>query len=273
MTATLGKLGLYDGDGSGALTLNGAGATPRINARFKVSGVTAEPLLTDAAGFNRLQGNTALNFSVATAGRSQRDMVAALGGSGEVKFTNGKIKGINLAQLARTALGAATSGWQSGGTQDTDFSELGGSFTIDKGVLTNSDLKMLSPLLRVTGAGKVNILEKTLNYRVEPKIAASLEGQGGQADVKGIEVPLLITGPWSAPRFAPDVASMIQNRENIESTIKSIKEDKGKGLIDSLMGRQPAQQAPAEGESSDAAPAEPEAKPRPEDALRQLFGR
>ena len=273
LTATLGKLGLYDGDGSGALTLNGAGATPRINARFKVSGVTAEPLLTDAAGFNRLQGNTALNFSVATAGRSQRDMVAALGGSGEVKFTNGKIKGINLAQLARTALGAATSGWQSGGTQDTDFSELGGSFTIDKGVLTNSDLKMLSPLLRVTGAGKVNILEKTLNYRVEPKIAASLEGQGGQADVKGIEVPLLITGPWSAPRFAPDVASMIQNRENIESTIKSIKEDKGKGLIDSLMGRQPAQQAPAEGESSDAAPAEPEAKPRPEDALRQLFGR
>jgi AsmA protein len=269
LTATLGKLDLYEGSGSGALTLNGAGATPQLNARFKLAGVAAEPLLTDAAGFSRLQGGTALTFSVATAGRSQRDMVAALGGNGEVRFTNGKIKGINLAQLTRTVLSAATSGWQSGGTQDTDFSELGGTFTIDKGVLSNNDLKLLSPLIRVSGAGTANILQKTLDYRVEPKLAASLEGQGGAADVKGIEVPILVTGPWSKPRFAPDLKSMIQNRENIEETIKSIKEDKGKSLIDSLMGKQPAQPTPAE----EGADTEPEEKPSPEDALKQLFGR
>ena len=279
LTARLGKLDLYQGSGSGALTLNGAGATPQLNANFKLAGLAAEPFLTDAADFKRLQGKTAVDFAIVTAGRSQRDMVAALGGNGEVRFTNGKIKGVNLAQLARTALGAATSGWQSGGSQDTDFSELGGTFTINRGVLNNSDLRLLSPLLRVSGAGTVNILQKTLDYRVEPKLAASLEGQGGAGDVRGIEVPILITGPWSKPRFAPDLASMIQNRDNIEETIKSIKEDKGKGLIDSLLGRPPAtpEPAPSTDASSEAAPddtaSEPAARPSPEDALRQLFGR
>ncbi|ABS62175.1 AsmA family protein [Parvibaculum lavamentivorans DS-1] len=270
LTANLTQLDLYEGRGSGVLTLNGAGNTPQLKADFRLSGVAAEPLLTDAADFSRLQGTTAVNFSLATSGRSQRDMVAALGGNGAVKFTNGKIKGVNLAQLTRTVLSAATSGWQAGGTQDTDFSELGGTFTISNGVLSNNDLKLLSPLIRISGAGTANILEKTLNYRVEPKIAASLEGQGGKTDVAGIEVPIIISGPWAKPRFTPDLKSMIENRENIGNTIKSIKEDGGKSLLKGLMG-EPGGGAPAEG--ADTGGSQEETKPSAEDALKQLFGR
>jgi len=85
-------------------------------------------------------------------------------------------------------------------------------------------------------------------------------------------VPILITGSWSNPRFAPDLASMIQNRENIESTIKSIREDRGRGLIRGLMG-EPAQGEGGTGETGAEETAPAETKPRPEDALRQLFGR
>lgn len=272
LNANLSKLNLYQGAGSGTLTVNGAGATPQIAANFKLAGLAAEPFLTDAADFKRLQGATALDIAVTAAGRSQRDMVSALNGNGSLKFTNGKIKGINIAQLARNVFSAATTGWQSGGAQDTDFSEMGGTFTITNGVLKNDDLKLLSPLIRVSGGGTVNMPPKTLNYRVEPKLVASLEGQGATGGAQGIEVPILITGSWSNPRFAPDLASMIQNRENIESTIKSIREDGGKGLIRGLMG-QPAESGSGEttGESGETAPAE--TKPRPEDALRQIFGR
>ena len=274
LNANLSKLNLYQGAGSGTLTVNGAGATPQIAANFKLAGLAAEPFLTDAADFKRLQGTTALDIAVTAAGRSQRDMVSALNGNGSLKFTDGKIKGINIAQLARNVFSAATTGWQSGGAQDTDFSEMGGTFTITNGILKNDDLRLLSPLIRVTGAGTANMPPKTLNYRVEPKLVASLEGQGATGAAQGIEVPILITGSWSNPRFAPDLASMIQNRDNIESTIKSIREDGGKGLIRGLMG-QPAEsgtgtagETAAEGETAPA-----ETKPRPEDALRQLFGR
>ena len=270
LNANLSKLNLYEGAGSGTLTVNGASATPQVKANFKLAGLAAEPFLTDAADFTRLQGKTAVDLAVTTAGRSQRDMMSALDGNGSVKFTNGKIKGINLAQLARTVLSAATTGWQSGGTQDTDFSELGGTFTINDGILSNNDLQLLSPLIRVTGAGTANIPQKTLNYRVEPKLAATLEGQGGEQEATGIEVPILITGSWSNPRFAPDLKSMIQNRENIEKTIKSIKEDKGKGLLKSLMGEPAAENGSTE-ETGEEAPAE--TQPSPEEALKKLFGR
>ena len=275
LNANLSKLALYEGQGSGKLTVNGAGATPKVNANFALAGLSAAPFLTDAADFKRLEGKTALDIAVTAAGRSQRDMVSALNGNGSVKFTNGKIKGINLAQLTRTVLSAATTGWQSGGTQDTDFSELGGTFTITNGILKNDDLKLLSPLIRVTGAGTANMPKKTLDYRVEPKLAATLEGQGGSTEAKGIEVPILITGSWSNPRFAPDLKSMIQNRENIKQTIDSIKEDKGKSLLKGLMG-EPANDGSASGETGETGTTggetAEEPKPSPEDALKKLFG-
>ncbi|HEX7776608.1 MAG TPA: AsmA family protein [Parvibaculum sp.] len=236
MTIDLSKLALYDGAGSGSLTLDGSGRVPEMAASFSIAGVSAEPLLSDAAGFTRLEGLSALELSVNAAGRSQREMVNALNGKGEVKFTNGAIKGVNVAQLARTVFQGAATGWQSGGSQDTDFSELGGTFTITNGILKNDDFKMLSPLIRVTGAGVVDLPHKKLDYRVEPKLAATLEGQGG-GEAKGIEVPVIIDGPWSKPRFRPDLAAMLKNKDQTIDTLKSLKGEGGKELLKSLFGK------------------------------------
>ncbi|HEY4342827.1 MAG TPA: AsmA family protein [Parvibaculum sp.] len=266
LTVDLNKLALYKGAGSGSLTLNGAGRIPQMDAAFSIAGVQAEPLLTDAAGFTRLDGLSAISFAVNGSGRSQREIVGTLGGKGEVKFTNGAIKGVNLAQLVRTVLTAPATGWQSGGSQDTDFSELGGSFLIAKGILTNKDLKMLSPLIRLAGSGTVDLPNQTLNYRLEPKIAATLEGQGG-SEAKGIEVPVIIDGPWASPRFRPDLASMIQNREQTIETIKSLKGEGGKELLKGLLGGGQKSDTPADGA------AKPESgTTKPKDALKKLFG-
>ena len=290
MTANLTKLALYDGTGAGMLSLDGSERVARAKASFAISGVSAEPLLTDAADFTRLQGKTALNFAVETAGTSQRQMVGALGGKGEVKFTNGAIKGVNIAQLARSVLNGPTSGWQSGGSQDTDFSELGGTFTIDHGILTNNDLKMLSPLIRVTGAGTVTLPDRTLNYRIEPKLVATLEGQGGAESAKGLDVPIIIEGPWSSPSFRPDLASMLKNPQQTIDQLKSLKGQGGKDLLKGLLGGSQSQ-APASGtngsnagstsgttsgapsgSSGGTTTAPTQEKPKPSDALKKLFG-
>lgn len=265
LTADLSKLSLYQGAGSGKLTLNGSGATPQINANFSISGVEATPLLTDTADFKRLAGKTALRFVISTAGKSQRQMVSALNGNGEVKFTDGAIKGVNLAQLMRNVFSAAATGWTAGGTQDTDFSVLGGTFTISNGILNNQDLQMLSPLLRLTGAGTVDLPARTLNYRVAPKLVASLEGQGGASSAKGLEVPVIIEGPWSNPRFRPDLKSMLENPQGIVDAVKDIKKDGGKSVIQGLIGGK-QEGSPAEGEQKQDQPKDPAS------ALKNLFG-
>ena len=270
LTSRLTKLDLYEGQGTGQLVLDGSRATPNIAAKFDLASIAAFPLLRDAADFERLEGAGTINIDVTTSGNSQKAMMSALNGSGSVRFENGAIRGINIAQLTRNVLSAATSGWESGGTQSTDFSELGGTFTISQGVLTNNDLKMLSPLVRVNGKGSVNMPNQTLNYRVEPKLAATLEGQGGGTDVKGIEVPIIITGSWFNPKFAPDLAAVLNNREGIKDAIDAVKEDGGKGLLRGLLGGQ--QQPAGDGTQNGDAASEPE-KIEPKDVIRGLFGR
>ena len=236
MNVDLTKLALYEGAGSGKLTLDGSQRVAQAAASFSIAGVSAAPLLTDAADFKRLEGKTALNFAVQTVGQSQRQMVGNLGGKGEVKFTNGAIKGVNIAQLIRNVGKGALTGWDSGGSQDTDFSELGGTFTIDKGILTNNDLKMLSPLVRLTGNGTADLPNRTLSYHINPKLAATLEGQGGASDAKGLEIPLIIEGPWSAPKFRPDLQAMLKNPGATIDQVKSLKDGGGKELLKGLLG-------------------------------------
>jgi len=272
LTANLTELDLYEGSGTGRLVLDGSRNTPAVTAKFDLQSISAFPLLRDAAGFERIEGAGTIKFDVRTSGRSQKAMMSALGGAGSINFADGAIRGINIAELMRNVFAAATTGWASGGSQSTDFSELSGTFTIANGILSNSDLKMLSPLVRVTGKGTVSMPSQTLNYRVEPKLAATLEGQGGAQDSRGIEVPVVISGPWSNPSFTPDLAAVLSNPEGIRDVIDSVKEDGGKGLLQGILGSgTPAPSAPA---TEGSAPAEvPAEKPNPRDAIRGLFNR
>lgn len=276
LNANLTRLALYGGAGNGTLKVNGASSTPQVGANFNISGVQAQPLLQAAAGFNRLIGSTAMDIAVTTAGKSQKAMVNALNGKGAFKFTDGKIKGVDLANLVRTVLSATKSGWDAGGSKDTDFSELSGSYTITRGILSNNDLKLLSPLIRVTGAGTVDMPAKTLNYRVEPKLVGTLEGQGGTTDAKGIQVPILIRGPWSKPSFTPDLASMLSNPEQTKETIDTIRKEGIKGVLKQFGGGSGSDAAndnnATDSGATDSGTTE-EKKVTPQDALKSLFGK
>ena len=98
----------------------------------------------------------------------------------------------------------------SGETEKTDFAELSGSYVITKGLLTNQDLQMLAPLVRINGAGDVDLPPQTLDYGVEAKLVSSLEGQGSKKGLVGIAIPIRATGPWAKPAIQVDWASAIR---------------------------------------------------------------
>lgn len=210
LTADLSELALYQGKGQGRVVLDGAQGAANLTASLGLKGVQAEPALTKAADFNRLEGTGAGDIAITAKGASIRQLVGSLGGKGAVSFTNGAIKGINLAAMARNVTEAFSS--TSSGTEKTDFSELSGTFTIASGIVTNKDLKMASPLLRVQGAGTVNLPDRSLDYRIEPKAVASLQGQGGKSDLSGLEVPIIVSGPWDALTWRPDLESLVKSR-------------------------------------------------------------
>ena len=152
--------------------------------------------------------------------------------------------------MRQVSTAALKSGFDS--SQKTDFAVLGGTFVITKGVLTNNDLVMQSPLLRLAGKGKVNLLARTQNYRLEPKVVGSLRGQGDKFERKGIVVPIIVTGTWDNPIWRPDLVGALKlNSDGSLGSLKDLEKNykgQAKDLLKGLTGKGTSGKAPATGD-------------------------
>ncbi len=211
LSANLTRFALYGGEGRGQLKLQTANGDPTFVADFNLSGLSLLPFLGDAIEFNRIEGTGNLVFAATGSGRSERQFTETLSGNGSIDFRDGAIRGINIPKMVRSLSGGILSGWQQAQNEKTDFSSLTASYKIDQGTLETTDLMLIGPLVRITGAGKANIPEQTLAFRIDPKVVANLQGQGGEAGLAGLGVPVIIDGPWSQPRIYPDIEGILEN--------------------------------------------------------------
>ena len=130
-----------------------------------------------------------------------------MAGKGAVTFRDGKIKGVDLAGVARNVQSVLTGG-ALGERASTDFAELGGTFTINKGVMTNTDFHLLNPFIRMTGNGTVDLANRSLDFHIEPKLVATTQGQGGQGGLGGVSIPFKVSGPWTKLSYGPDMQNV-----------------------------------------------------------------
>ena len=219
LVADLKEFGLYDGKGQGKLTVDTSSGQPRIEKQFTLNGLQALPFLTDAAEFDRLEGKADAAFKLSTSGGTERQMVENLTGDGTVTFADGAIVGINIAAMVRN-VGTAFLSADANEARKTDFAELGGSFVIRNGIVNSDDFQLQAPGLRVAGAGTVDLPKKRVDYRVEPKAAATLEGQEGATDVAGLLVPVVVKGPFDDLSFEPDLSGLVDQAINDPKALK-----------------------------------------------------
>ena len=235
---------LYEGQGSGFLNVDGTGKAAQVGANFVLDGLSALPFLKDAADMEWLAGKTKLTLQIAAQGGSQLQLVETLNGKADFAFANGAIVGFNLPGAIRGISQGKLSGLKKAPAEKTDFSELAASFTIANGIAQNQDLKLTSPLLRVSGAGAIQLPPKTVDYTVKPKLVASLEGQQGTADLSGLEIPVRISGPWDKPKFEPDLKGVLADPNKAIEAVKQLsKQFKGKSakeIADELLGKKSA---------------------------------
>jgi len=227
LKARFSNLGAYGGQASGDLTVDASGPGPIYTLRGDLAGVRALPLLRSAAGFDRLDGRLQAKLALRSAGNSQRAILSELDGTVFALFQDGAIHGLNVAQMIRALTSGTLSGWQAGKEQTTDLTQLGASFRVEKGRATTGDLNLVGPLVRMTGAGTVDLPAQTLAFRVEPKLVMTTEGQGRASDPVGLGIPVVIDGPWAEPRIYPDIAGVLDNPDAAYAKLKEM----GKGLF------------------------------------------
>jgi AsmA protein len=227
LKCSLANLGVYGGQANGEIGIDASAGTPGYTFRSDLVGVRALPLLQGAAGFDRLDGKLQAKITVRSTGQSQHAIMSNISGTVFANFQDGAIQGLNVAQIIRTLTSTPLSGWQESHGQATDLSQLSASFRVEKGQATTTDLNLVGPLVRMTGAGTIDLPSKTLAFRVEPKIVMTTQGQGRAADSVGLAVPVMIEGPWTEPRINLDIAGMPDNPDQAYAKLKEI----GKGLL------------------------------------------
>ncbi|MDN4986607.1 AsmA family protein [Bradyrhizobium arachidis] len=229
------NLGAYGGQVSGEVILDATSGAPSFAMHSDLVGVRALPLLQGLAEFDRIDGKLQAKLALRSAGASQRALMANMQGTAFVNFQDGAIRGINVAQMIRSLTSGTLSGWQDSQNsgqelskeQSTDLSQLSASFRIDKGQAVTTDLNLIGPLVRVTGAGTIALDTKMMGFRVEPKLVMTTEGQGRASEPVGFGIPVMITGAWSQPRIYPDMAGMLDNPDAAYAKLREM----GKGLF------------------------------------------
>jgi AsmA protein len=226
LQASVSSSGLYGGQVEASFGLDASGQTPRGTGHAALTDVRAQPLLSDVADFHALDGRMRATMDAQAAGTSRSALLSSLAGSVELTIQDGQIRGINVARMVRDLANMTLSGWQENPAEQTDFAVLDARFRIADGRATTEDLRLASPLIRVSGSGSADLINQTLQFRLDPKVVMSLEGQGGANDPAGLGVPVIVEGSWSGPHIYPDIAGILQDPDTAYGKLRAL----GQGL-------------------------------------------
>ena len=236
---------LYQGSISATAKLDARKTPATYTAKKKIKGVKVQPLLVDVANNDMLEGTGNIDVNVKGKSLTPTGIKKNLVGTIAINFEDGAVNGINVAQLIRENY-AKIKGEKvesKDEAQKTDFSAMKATLKVDKGWVSTNDLSAQSPLLRVTGQGKANFINETVDFLVRTSIVGSLEGQGGKNidDLKDVTIPIKVTGQWADPKFAlvfDDVLKQKAQKEidrGVNKLTDKIKDEKTKEAVDGLL--------------------------------------
>jgi len=233
------RANMYQGQLNSNASIDATGDTPGFAVDMNLTGIEADPLLADLLQKDAfLSGNGQFVANITTAGNTVNALTAGLNGGFNTAFNDGSINGVNIGYQIRRAKAALTgkSLPEDQGAVKTDFSELSVSGQFTNGVLQSDDLEMKSPLLRIGGAGQVDLPGEQVDYTLTTLITGSSQGQGGEdlESLKGVKLDIPIRGSFAelSANFAGVILAGL--KENITSNIKGQLEARAKAEADKL---------------------------------------
>jgi AsmA protein len=199
--------GVYGGKGEGLLTLDVSREVPRQSMQLNLSGVHALPLLSSLASFRELDGTMQGKMDLRAAGASPRAIVTSLGGTMDLRFQNGQILDVNIADMVHTLTHSTLTGWQENKSEKTDIQDLSALFTVNAGRARTDNLKLVGPAVRIDGKGTADLPAKQLHFTLNTNLVM----KGADAKSVSFGVPVIVEGKWDSPQIYPDMTGILDN--------------------------------------------------------------
>lgn len=195
------EVALFGGQLTGEFVMNNRSGLS-VGGNLRAREIDLLPLLSELADYRRLQGAANADLQFLGVGNSLHAIMNSLRGEGRIALAQGEIIGFDLAGMLRN-LDMSYMGDQN----RTVYQSVTGTFTISDGVMRNDDLHMEAGQISVVGRGSVGLGARNLDYRIVP---AAVRGDDT------FRVPLMITGPWDAPRFRLDMEALAREQLRVE---------------------------------------------------------
>jgi AsmA protein len=205
------------GNYSGNITLDERGATPALSLDEHVSGVDMTRLLAGTSYRGRLAGQGAVNLKATAQGAAMDSILRTLNGHFDANLADGAVEGIDVAYQLGRAQALLKGGPEPlrSNPPRTRFDAFKVSAEIANGVARTSDLTISSSVLRVTGQGSANLVNKGLDLQM----LASLSQSSG---IRIADVPFKITGTYVDPTVRPDMEALAkgQLKQKLQDVLK-----------------------------------------------------
>lgn len=188
------KLNLGGGSVDGDITADTRADATKSRILTTVKGVEVGELQQAALGKRHVSARTDAKTDLTATGDDWNAAKHTLAGTASLAMTQGTIHGF---QIIPEGIKGAES--RRAGASGQRFDSLTASVRADKGVVSNRDLRFVSPGIGATGAGTADLGRNVVDY------AATL-------DVTGLpRIPIKISGPLDSPSYGVDPAKMLMN--------------------------------------------------------------
>jgi AsmA protein len=223
----------YHGSYTSHLSMDVRNIKPALVINEKITHVQIEPLLKDYKGAARISGIAEISTQLQGQGDTARELKSSLNGQLDFLLKDSVVKGFNLqkmidrskALINGTALPADYKNDQS------LFSEISGTATINNNMIENHNLIAKSPKLRVSGKGNINLATEQLDYKVSAKLLMAEASATEPEQVHDTPVNILVGGTLGKPTYTLDAGALLtdKNKAKIEKLV-----DKNKDKINKI---------------------------------------
>jgi len=206
----------YGGKYEGDVRLDATGDQARLSLNERLTGVQLAPVMKVLSDHQFVSGAAGGGFTLSATGKSVKGMLGSLSGNLDLAVNEGALEGVDLVyelQRAQSLL-AKQAAPARAGEKRTPFDAMKVSGTVKDGVINSDDLNISNPVMKITGAGSVDLAKETLDYRLKAKVHEAPPADATQdlGDLRGATIPLRIGGTLSEPKITVDVEDVIKEK-------------------------------------------------------------
>jgi len=203
---------LYDGAYSGDINISTHNNQMSVSIDEQLKHILVGPLLRDLTGRKELlTGQGDLDVKLTATAKSIGSIKQTMNGQAIFELRDGSMKGVDLINTLCNGLQSAGIFNKRNNSDRTEFSNLKGSVTVVSGLISNQDMDVKSPLLRIGGTGELNLVSEEIDYLANIQLVDTCQGQGGFGlnDLSSFDIPVRIGGTLDKPLFEPDYTKIL----------------------------------------------------------------